>query len=380
VKHVCVWGTSLKKIGDEAQNIAFVRTVRHRYPEAKITLFSQFGERMTRLVANEGIEVETIRTARLIRVFRAISASDLFVFEGGPFYEDLAQALRCLLLLGMAKGVGVPVVVYGATAFHFKTWWGRRIYRYIFNHVDALTVREAVAVEIIKDLGVAKEVELFSDPRFILDPPPDNETSEILAKEGIDPRKPFIILTARYLHSRVPKWVKRSHDYVDETVNRANHAMAKMAAYLEDRAQLLILPMHPTLEEDREMARVFRTQMRDASRLKVLSHRYTALEMIGMIKMAEMIVASRLGSAVFSTMTGTPIVAIAYEPRMTDHMRRIGLEQYVHDWKDLNYEDLVKDIEEVWTGRHQFRENMKHKAGELRKMAWKNAELLSQYL
>ena len=380
MKRVCVWGTSLKKIGDEAQNIAFVRIIRSRYPDAQITLFSQYGERMTGLVANEGIEVETIRTAHLPRVFRALSRSDLFVFEGGPFYEDFQQVLRCLLLYGMARSLGLPVVVYAATAFLFKTWWGRRVYKYIFEHVNALTVREAVAVNIIKDLGVGREVALFSDPRFILDPPPDGEISLILEKEGIDPAKPFIILTTRYLHPGVPRWVKRSHSYDDETLKRSNDTMGKMTALLERRAQLLILPMHPTLDEDMEMARVLRMQMEDPSRLKVLSRRYTALEIIGMINMAEMIVASRLGSAVFATMTGTPIVSIAYEPRMIDHMHRIGLEKHVHSWKHLTYEDLVKDLEEVWTGRNQFRKNIRKKSGALRELAWKNADLLDQFM
>jgi polysaccharide pyruvyl transferase WcaK-like protein len=380
MKRICIWGTSLKKIGDEAQNIAFVRIIRRRFPDVHLTLFSQFGERMTNAVAHEGIEVETIRTAHVHRVYRALSRCDLFVFEGGPFYEDPLQTMRILFLHTMARSLGVPMVVYAATAFYFETWWGRRIFRYLFEHMDALSVREPVAVEIIKDLGLENEVVLSADPRFVLDPPPADAIGPLLEKEGIDPSKPFIILTTRYLHPGIPRWVKRSHFYDDEILRRSNEAMAAMTALLERKAQLLILPMHPTLEEDMEMARALRKRMETPSRLKVLSRRYSALEVLGMINLAEMVVASRLGSAVFATLTGTPIVSIAYEPRMKDHMRRIGQEGHVHDWKELTDHGLAKDIEAVWDGRNRIREDLKQKAGAFRELAWKNADQLSRYI
>ena len=299
MKRICVWGTSLKKVGDEAQIIAFVRIIKSRYPDAEITLYSQFGERMTRLVAKENIKVRTIRTARLGKVARALRRTDIFVFEGGPFYEEPRQVLCCLTLLSIARIFRVPVVVYAATAFRFQTWWGRFIFRSIFDQMDEITVREPLALAIIKDLGIKKKVGLFADPRFTLKPPPPETVDKILTAEGINPREPYIVITTRYLHPRVPAWVKRSHQYRDEIVEKANEAIAKVVAYLETLGQLVVLPMHPHYGEDMEMVKAIRALMKDPSRLKLLSRRYAALEMIGIIHQCEMLIASRLGSAVF---------------------------------------------------------------------------------
>jgi len=85
MKIVCVWGTSLRKVADEAQVISFVRIIMSRFPDAKITLFSRYGGLMTELMAKEGFELETIRTAHIGKVIRAIARSYIFVFEGGPF-------------------------------------------------------------------------------------------------------------------------------------------------------------------------------------------------------------------------------------------------------------------------------------------------------
>lgn len=380
MKRICVWGTSLKKVADEAQVIAFIRIMKSRVPDAEITLFSQYGELVTELMAKEGFRIKTIRTAHIGKVIQALVHSDIFVFEGGPFYEDPSQALRCLILFSIVKMFRCPVVVYGVTAFHFKTWWGRFLFRNMFERMDAITVREKVAVDIIKDLGVRNNVALFSDPRFILEPASSEEVQSILTEEGINFEEPFIGITTRYLHQNVPAWVKRSHSFTDERVENANEVIARVVAYLSEFAQVIIIPMHPSYDEDAEMANVIKKYIQVPSRLKMLSRRYSALEMMGIISQCELLLAGRLGSAVFATVTGTPIVAIAYEPRMVDHMGRSGFSKYVFDWKDLKYDDLVAKIKEVWLSKDIIKELMKSQAKEFREIAWKNAETVTQFL
>jgi len=378
MKRICVWGTSLKKVADEAQVIAFIRIMKSRVPDVEITLFSQYGELVTELMAKEGFKIKTIRTARIGKVIQALAHSDIFVFEGGPFYEDPSQALRCLILFSIAKSFSLPVIAYGATAFYFKTWWGRFLFRNIFERLDAITVREKIAVDIIKDLGVRNNIALFADPRFILEAPSD--VSDILIKEGINLEEPLIGVTTRFLHQNVPAWVKRSHSFTDERVENANEVIARVVAYLSEFAQVIIIPMHPSYDEDKEMANVIKKYIQDPSRLKMLSRRYSALEMMGIISQCELLLAGRLGSAVFATVTGTPIVAIAHEPRMVDHMERVGLGNYVFDWKDLRYDDTVAKVKEVWLSRDTIKDQMKSKVKEFKEMAWKNAEIIDEFM
>ncbi|MGH7901453.1 MAG: polysaccharide pyruvyl transferase family protein, partial [Thermodesulfobacteriota bacterium] len=299
---------------------------------------------------------------------------------GGPFYEDPSQALRCLILFSIVKMFRCPVVVYGATAFYFRTWWGRLLFRAMFNRMDAITVREKIALNIIKDLGIKKDVALFADPRFILEPASSEEVQSILTEEGINLEEPLIGVTTRFLHHNVPAWVKRSHYYTDERVENANEVIARVVAYLSEFAQVIIIPMHPSYDEDKEMANVIKKYIQVPSRLKMLSRRYSALEMMGMISQCELLLAGRLGSAVFATVTGTPIVAIAHEPRMVDHMERVGLGNYVFDWKDLRYDDTVAKVKEVWLSRDTIKDQMKSKVKEFKEIAWKNAEIIKEFM
>ncbi len=380
MKRICIWGTSLRKVADEAQVIAFIRIMKSRIPDARITLFSKYGELMTELMAKEGFKIETIRTAHIGKVIQALARSDIFVFEGGPFYEDPLQAITCLILFSIAKIFRLPVIAYGVTAFYFKTWWGRFVFRNMFDRMDAITVREKIALNIIKDLGVKKDVTLFADPRFILEPARFDEVQGILIKEGINVEEPFIVVTTRFLHQNVPAWVKRSHSYTNERVEIANEVIARVVAYLSEFAQVLIIPMHPSYDEDIEMANVIKEYIQDPSRLKMLSRRYSALDLMSIINQCEFLLACRLGSAVFATVAGTPLVAIAYEPRMIDHMERIGLSEYVFDWKGLKYDDLVAKIKEVWLSKNIIKEHMKSQVKEFKEMAWKNAEIIDEFI
>ena len=65
MRRVCVCRTSLKKVANEPQLLAFVRIVKTREPKAHITIFSQFLNVLTEFLAKEKCEVRTIRTGNL---------------------------------------------------------------------------------------------------------------------------------------------------------------------------------------------------------------------------------------------------------------------------------------------------------------------------
>jgi polysaccharide pyruvyl transferase WcaK-like protein len=379
-ERICVWGTSLKKVADEAQVVALIAILSKRFPGVSVTLFSKYGELMTDFIAQHAFKVRTIRTANVARVFWALSRSRLFVIVGGPFFEDLFQTLVCIVLVCVAKLFGLPVITYGTTVFPFKTRWGSFIFRNLFNQMQAITVREPVAVQILEELGISKDVALFADPRFTLQPPPSTEIREILLQEGVDPDRPIVGITTRYLDEDLPAWVQRSHFYTPARVSRANDALARAAAHLAELAQVILIPMHPSYEDDIRMAGVIRSHMGDAARLKVLSRRYSAAQVLGIIGHCQLLFASRLGSAVFATVTGTPVVAIAYEPRMLDHMKRVGLDEFVVDWRDISYPKLAGIIDDLWRGGDRVKARMDQRATEFRALAWRNAEILAEYI
>jgi polysaccharide pyruvyl transferase WcaK-like protein len=112
----------------------------------------------------------------------------------------------------------------------------------------------------------------------------------------------------------------------------------------------------------------------------MLSRRYSSPEVMGIIGRCDLLLAGRLGSAVFATVTGTPLVAISYEDRTLDYMKRIGFEEHAFDWKTLHYEDMIRVIDNVLASRHDLKQKMQAQAKTLKTLAWQNAEFLYQHL
>jgi hypothetical protein len=146
--------------------------------------------------------------------------------------------------------------------------------------MDAITVRESIGKEIINKLKIKKEVELFADLRFTLSPLSKNYVYKILEKESIDKSKPYICITTRFMHDKIPNWVKKSHNYNERIIKESNTCISKIVSYLSEIHQLVLIPMHPKYEEDEQMAEILRSKMNDPSKLILLNIRYRAQEIL----------------------------------------------------------------------------------------------------
>jgi len=375
MKKICIWGTSIKKVADEAQLLAVIKAIKTRIPDAKITIFARHGE----LIKKRYPEIKTIETAQITKVLTSLASCNLFIVVGGPFLESRSQMISCFTLFLITKFSRKPIITYGTTVLEYKTGWGKFFYRNLFNLMDAITVREEVGLKLLRELGVKKDLLLFPDPRYILEPVPPTEVHNILIREGLDVEAPLIGITTRHLHEKMPEWVKRSHSYSEDNVKYANEVIGRTVNYLGQYAQCVLIPMHPSYDDDLKTAEAIKRHMQNPSRLKILSRSYRSLELMGIISACDMLIASRLGSAIFATVTSTPLVSIAYESRMIDHMESIGYAQCVSYWKELNYDDFARIAKDVWLSRDKIRDQMRARVQEFKDRAWQNAQLISKF-
>lgn len=370
-----MWGTGCTKVMDAAQLLSVYQILQSRIPKLHLTIFTRHGE----VLRKQHPDIHTVPTAKLLEVFLQIKKSDLFIMVGGPFMESATQMFSCAILVTAAKVLGCPIISLGTTVFPYSTWWGNFLFRRIFNQIHAITVRENVSQEILAKLSVKPLVSMYGDPRYVLRPSGKQEVNDILRQEGIHIDRPIIGITLRHLHTQVPEWVKRSHGYTDAHVENAYSVLAKVIDALSHNAQVVVLPMHPKHEEDVMVTQQIKRRMKNPDSLKVLSRSLQVPDLIGIIANCEMIIASRLGSAVFATAMGTPILALAYEARMIDHMSHIGFEDCVVDWRTLDVE-FVKKATDTWSSRDAIAKQMKAIAVDHIANAWKYADFVEQFI
>ena len=372
---IIVWGTTLGKVADEAQFLAIHRFITERLPDCEMVFLARPAE------FDEGRypNVRRITTARVDKWLPELASADLLIMLGGCFMEAPRQAVNCLVLLLSARLLRRPVVGIGVTVFPYRTTWGRSVYRFIFNRLQAITARERVAVEVLDDLDVETTVSHFADPRFVLSPAYRADVDAYLVDQGLDPAVPLIGISTRHLHDDMPEWVKRSHGYTSKAAKSSYEALGKLLDGLSEKGQVTVLPMAASTHEEETTADLLRANMSNPTRLKVL-HPCRAPELLGLIDACELVVASRLGTALFATVTNTPILAIAYEARMADHMLRIGQQQYVFDWRKLWAGDLRAAAVQVLENRDAIREEIKKEGAAFAESAWKNADVICRVL
>jgi polysaccharide pyruvyl transferase WcaK-like protein len=375
-KKIVVWGTSLKKVADEAQLIAHFTVIKSILPDSEVTILTY--PRQDILRQYPGLTV--IPTIRLFQSLSVIAKSDLFVIGGGPFFEEFSQLVKIAILLLWAKLNCKPLLLFGITIFPLKTWWGPAAYRFLIGLADEIVVRDRVSFQTLKESGLRKDFRQGTDPRVLQSPASHGRVSEILRAEGLDPAQPLIGITTRYMHTDVPEWVRRAHGIDGERVERSNAVMAETVAHLSRKGQVFLIPMSPDHGEDEQTAAIIRGHMPDGAQLKVLHGRYLASEVIGIIQACEMMLAGRLGSALFCGITATPLVAIAYEARMIDQMKDLGLEQYVFDWKSLDHESMIRAVDDLRGRREEIVRSMQSRGESLREHARADAEIYRKFL
>jgi len=282
------------------------------------------------------------------------------------------------MLIAMARAVGCPAVGWQLSLFPYTTRWGSFIYKAVFGLMDQIYVREQMGIESLSRLGVKRPAGIFADSRFALEPSSPDKIRILLTNEGIDPDQPLIGLTTRYLHAQMPPWVRRTHFYSDELAGRSYQALADVVAHLSSLAQVALLPMHPTYEEDLATYEKVKKHVSEASRVKILSRRYSPREIMGIINHCELMLASRLGSVVMAAATGTPVVTIAYESRVVERMERLGLGDSVFDWKQLDPDAIIRAIDRIWYAPHRKKEIAA--VNELKTSARVSAEPLDEFL
>lgn len=342
LENICIWGTSVNKVGDEAQLASILSFFKQHSPNIEVSILSRSTDKVLALLQQVGVHGDCIKLKDIIPVYKRLKKADALVIIGGPFFETWYQMLSIFILLTLAKLANTKVITFGATLFLLHTKFGKLFYRYVYSSLSIIGSRDDKANETLKANGVNRTAYPLLDPRYILQPAEKNHVAELLRAEGVDPAKPYVTITTRHLHDAMPDWVKADLGYSTEKSQESYAYLATVFSELAKKYQLVIVPMHPKLEEDFSTSE--KLFAKSDSNCFILKKRYTPFEVMGIFQGSEFSVQSRLGSTVFSVVAGSPFFAISYESRMTDWMDANGLSEYCVDWRSVDVEEMVKKL------------------------------------
>jgi len=344
-RHVVLIGAhGTENAGDDAPLLVITEGLRRMHPavDFAFTVFSRHDDPLPEVPADvtflPGVEVDTgddppgawFRGSPrgddgtdFDRVDATIRDADLVIAGAGnalidvpaePFRGPLGLLATYTFLADLHR---TPLLLYGVSAGPLSTRRGRDLAAWIVRRASAVTVRDRSSAVLLDRLAPEVHAEVLPDPVLAI-PPADDATFEAaLAAEGI-PREgqgPRLALALRDLSA-----LGHDRTLVVETLER-----------LSDRFEFLFVPQSVYREADDRAEAMTIADSLGGAVCHVVQGRYPPGVLQRFFGTANVTLAVRLHGAVLSAMSGVPVVALSYLPKVASFVETVGLEELAYD-------------------------------------------------
>lgn len=291
--------------GDQAILKSITASLRELDPDMTVTVLSRSQDR----IAVE-LRVKVLHTFNMPAFHREMRRRALFLDGGGNLIQDVTSRRSLwyyLYTLRAAKKRGCKVMMYGCGIGPVNYPSDVKLVRKVLNrYVDAITLRESMSRSELEHFGVtAPEIAVSADPALSLAPASDTRVDSLMSKNGLDPQ-------GRYICFSVRDW---------EGFDRKAPVFAAAADYC---AELGCTPLfvHINSREDAAAAKRVRSLMSNSSLL--VDELGDVPLTIGFLSRMSAVVSMRLHGLIFAASTGTPVVGVSYDPKVTAFLDFVG--------------------------------------------------------
>jgi polysaccharide pyruvyl transferase CsaB len=263
-------------------------------------------------------EIETVPFQDVKALSLAIAQSDLVVWGGGGLLQDhwhvpveelfldpLGGVPAYLRVPLLAAAWGRPCMVYGQGVGPLSVPENRRLVGLALSGVDVITVRDAASADLLRECGVTgRPILTTADPVVSIRPSPAERGLELIAGTGLDPsRRPIIAVAPRVPPNGDVSWV------------------GPFCAALKDfgreaGAAALFVPFDQEKGSDTETCRELATRCSSSLPVGILSGWLSPEDVAACLGQCDLTIATRLHGLYLSVLTGTPVIALDYDPKV----------------------------------------------------------------
>jgi polysaccharide pyruvyl transferase CsaB len=353
--------------GDEAILTAMLGELRALRPELDLVVAS--GDPAATAVRHG---VRAVPRDDLPAVIAAIRDSDLVVLGGGGLFQDYWQVPAESFLTGRQGGLltyaafpvlaallGRPSMLYAVGVGPLATEEGRALTRATFTLCSHATVRDPASLDLLREIGLSRPVELVADPAFLLAPVEGAALDTLLAEIGVAPGEPLTGVALR-------PWARGADpDVWEGEIRKAlDHHLA------ETPGRLLFLPFQP--DEDLAVGRRVAAALASPERALVVASPLMPAELAGLLGRCHLVLAMRFHAALLALASGVPVAGLAYDPKVTSLLAGAGLPDLALPVERWTAAEVVAALRRAG-GEEGIRERLSPFAAEQRSLARRSA-------
>ena len=319
-------------LGDELILEGLLETLRDVSPEAKVTVFSArpfFTKKRhakydikTRYKVPSGARslLKSVFNGQLKRTLKSIKKADYFILGGGGLFDETSKKAIWIwsVQAWAAYHYKKPVIMYGQGISSIKSNWAKKKLKKYFRKAELIAVRDTDSKHQLKKLIRGKKILLMPDLLFKI------RKLHVPASENTQ-TQPKILLALRPFKKPLPGFEKEIRKFIEE-----------------NKDQLIPIPFQK--QQDGHYLNPENPPKYTSNIDKILT-KYQG---------ANSLVAMRLHAILFAICTGTPFVAISYNPKVTHILETLGLQEYMIEIKELTSENLQAKLKEVLENHHDI--------------------------
>ncbi len=313
----------------------------------------------------ERYDFNAVNRFKLIAVMKALKSCDALVSGGGSLLQDhtSTRSLFYYLMIILVSGfMNKKIMIYANGIGPVQKKINRLLVRHIIGRADVITLRDDVSAQELKNMGVKRDdVRVTADPVFTLHGAPREEAVTLLNDCGIPCDIPFVCVSVRDWTGMGPfkENVAMLCDDIHDTYGR--------------NIVLIAMQTPNDIGISNDVQRLMK------NKAYVLDVRYTAEQIMGIIGMADFVLAMRLHMLIFSARMCTPLIGIIYDPKVAAYVKTLSMPS-AGDVTDFTAETAIAAVKLIVNDREKYAAALRQKSADLEALAHEDAQQLLRLL
>lgn len=310
------------------------------------------------------------RISRSTPWIEALESSDLAGdVRGGDSFSDIYGMQRFIIgflaawTVVLVKGT---MVQFPQTYGPFRNPLARWMARFLLLRSSVVIARDKASRKVAQDLvGPGRSVLLSPDAAFSMEAKPLGEISvDPPTDEAPKGRVIGVNVNGLMYHGGYTR-----NNMFGLEMDYPVFLKSLLTALLEEQADEVWLVPHTygaadDVESDPEACRKLRKSLPEAmqARVRIVVGEYDQHEVKGVIGTCDFFIGSRMHSCIAALSQGVPCVGVAYSMKFRGVFESVGMEDWVVDGREMNEEDAVRRVMELYRTRDGIRDDLKSNA------------------
>lgn len=368
-------------LGDETVLAAMLVALSKRIPLPSFTVTSGNVDR-----TRHEHGVRSVAWQDIPATAQAVKGSDLVIIGGGGLFQDYWGVDPAAVLTRRHHGVSwcastallaelhaKPLMVYGAGVGPLESPEGRELTREVFQRAWRATVRDRESRDLLISLGVPGDrVAATADPAFATRTPTARERGEIDELLGVVVGKPVVGVCPRNWNRRVSQ---------SDWLAALAAGIGRFAAAHD--ATVVIVPFSDAddeLGDDVAISHALEHSLTAFGGFRITHVPASGTSARALLGRCDLVVGMRLHSVILSAVEGTPVLAVAYDPKVSNVMAALSAERWCVDLPTLDADMLLEALEALYKERESVATRLADRSEALALRACESADLAAELM